>query len=346
MLYSILIGISNDSKMEQGINKAYMICFTLACVLVMGLRNINVGVDTWNYSHIFNSVVKHATERDIEYGGIPILVVEIGYAYFMKTCALICNNYFFFQLVYSIVFCGLMGNFIYKNSNDIILSTIVFLGLGLYLAAFNIQRQCLAIAILANMWQYLKVNKIIIPIILVAISSLIHTTSLLGLLIIAAYYLSKNKCMTWIMVSLMVLGIAFFDIFIELFFDSELANARYSNYLDNHKTVQTAGGAMVVWGIITLSSIWLILKDKDHNYKFIALMSLLFIFFNVVGLKFNYLERIGLITSPYVLLLFPIVIQKIQNYKLRFYTKIATGICFLIWFSISLGGQYEYDSFI
>lgn len=324
------------------IQKHFLRLAFVALFIIMAFRNTSVGTDTYTYSILYNYVSKASIPYIIS--NFFALDIELGYALLMKIISLLNGSYYTFQIFISFLFCLLMYRFIRDNMNNTITGVILFISLGLYLTTFNITRQMLAVALVANAWTFLKKSQYIKFVIYVIIAVTIHLSSIISIFIFAAYAIRNNrKLYLIILIFVLCLPFIFYNVI------SIVSNylPAYENYFNNTKEIQEAHLSKVLWGIEGFISLNIVfLRKYNIHDKFIALMCLINIMTNIISLYFNYFERIGLYFSPFLLLLFEIYGNSLNNKLLNRSYYIALYTCFLIFFIRSSStDQYVYSFF-
>ena len=311
---------------------------------VMGFRSISVGSDTYNYSLIFNSISKLPISSVLS--EFYTYDVEIGFAILAKISSIITDNYYFFQVLISFLFCFLIYRFIRDNATDYITSTILFMSLGIYLFSFNGIRQMLAVAFIANAWSELRQSNYKTVIILSLIAVSMHLSSVIAICIFVIYAIRNNR-------KLIIASFLVVLIFPYLFNDVLPFVAKYltadDNYVDNKREIQEANLAKILWGIEGIFALYIILYKKKFQAEdqFVALMSLINVSFNIISLYFNYFERVGLYFSPFLILLFGIIGNSIKDRFLNKCYYFALNLCFLLFFFRATStGQYIYSFFL
>ena len=94
----------------------------------------------------------------------------------------------------------------------------------------------------------------------------------------------------------------------------------------------------VLWSIESMIAIFILQKKNrfSQDDRYVAMMSLLYVCLNIVALSFNYIERIGLYLSPFLIMLFD-----------TFYLYIKRIKVIIIYFLMSTSTeQYEYSSIL
>lgn len=322
----------------------FLIPAFLGLFLVMGFRDISVGVDTYNYSLIFNSISRLPISSLLS--GFYTYDVEIGFAILAKISSIITDDYYFFQVLISFLFCFLMYRFIRDNmKTNYITGTFLFMSVGIYLIAFNITRQMLAVALVANAWSELKKSNRVMCILFSFMALSIHLSSILVIFILSIYTIRNNrKLLLTAFVLILIFPFVFFDLlpFVAKYLTS------YDSYFNNTREIQEANFVKILWGIEGLIALYILfLKKQFHSEdQFVALMSLISVASNVISLYFNYFERVGLYFSPFLILLFGILGNSIKDRFLNRIYYISINICFLLFFLRAASvDQYIYSFF-
>ena len=334
LIFAIIL---NNSKRK---NVFIFISFSLMA-LIMGLRSVNVGVDTLTYYESFYLIAKtpwHVLLKSYYFEGL-----EIGYVILVKICTFFFNSYYSFQFVFSVIYCSFFASFC-KQLKHPYVGVFVFLGSALFLESFNIARQMLAVAMFAYAWSLFFKGKKRKSTVILLLSLLMHTTSLLAIIPFVVFFLFQKKFVVYLSPVIALLMYLLFPYFLDFSIDNI---SHYANYYDNHKVVQEATGAKILWLIYaTLSLIVIYNRTFDRQSKCAAFFTLVLVAFNFIGLKMNYVERLGLFYLPFVVLLFDSFGDLFNCVFLKriFYMFV---ICFFTMYFIlsSQSLQYKYSFF-
>lgn len=310
--------------------------------IAMGFRGLNVGVDTYSYYNIYNHVIRY---NIIEIISGEADRMEVGYLLLMKICSWIVKSYFFFQIVVAGIYCFISYKIVIFSKMPI-LACIILLGTGELLLAFNITRQMLAAALFCYGFIEMSQGHYKKTILLYIISLTLHTTAIFAVVCSAVWFLRRNKLIMFFS-PVLALGLTAISTTLLLIF-SNLYGEIYNNYLDNHKAIQTAGLVIVLWIIEFLISCYIIWNKKfTLREKVMSIMPLLYVAFNIIGLKFNYAERMGVYFLPFLPLSFCFFTEHISSRFLKSCFTLCSTICFLFYFYLStLTDQYNrYDFF-
>lgn len=326
--------------------KTFVIGVFIIAWLIIGNRDISVGIDNIMYYHIFEqvSLCSFVDMFDDELPNVPN--IELGWRLLCYLISSLGGNYYIFTLFISAIFCLLCSRFVLKSYKYVsafnYLLIVIVLIQSVYLSAFNITRQMIAVMISANAWLNLKDNQRISAICLFICAFLLHKTAIVSIAIIAIWYFRKVKNIEWItMCFILVIGIGFSQVL-----NYMILKDFYGNYIEfNIGSTSYVNLSAMVWLIITILSLYIITHKQIFTYyqTVIALYCFIFICFNLLSLQLNYAERIALYFSPYIALLFPIIGQKFKSISLRLFYNYSIVICYSIWFLLcTKADQYKY----
>lgn len=174
--------------------KLYVTLASVQWVLISGLRHVSVGADTYEYSQSFYRALYtswaeainllHATFRGEIEGRDP------GYLIFEKICGLFTTDYQVYLIIIAVIFSGLMGYSVYKNSKDPLLSYILYD--ALFYAFFSITglRQTIATAFAVFIgYELIKKQKMILFVMLILTVATIHKSALIFLIFYPLYFI-------------------------------------------------------------------------------------------------------------------------------------------------------------
>ncbi len=109
--------------------KSFCILATIQWILISGLRGLSVGADTYSYYNRFEKT--KLTPWNQLFNNFELVYVEDegkdpGYSVFEKIVQLFTDDYQVFLIIVAVIFFGAMGVWIYKNSENVFLSFIIF----------------------------------------------------------------------------------------------------------------------------------------------------------------------------------------------------------------------------
>lgn len=272
--------------------KAYLIPVAAVAIILLGLRNTSVGADTANYANFFTFCKN---------GGIPsqypIQSFEIGYQILTKVTSYILPTYGYFFLLIAFVTISLYFKFIYDNSEQLIVSSIVFLGMT-YLPSYNLMRQWLGMALCMNALTLLKRKRYFWGTLIILLAFSIHTMMIFAVLIYPVI-LCKN-CRKAIRLylsgeALVIIGSSAFFRLISIFVP------RYAKYVSSSSFASE--GSVSSWmKVLIYFSISMLLynkfvveKNRDDLVYAIALS--IAVCFSIMGNQFQMFHRVAFLYS-------------------------------------------------
>ncbi|MEY8410144.1 EpsG family protein [Lachnospiraceae bacterium 62-26] len=323
----------------------YLFLTFLPCFLMMGLRNVTVGVDTHTYS-LYYSYIASSSWHDI-LTGTASYGLELGWRIVYKLCSYLSDSYYLFQIFFSIIYCWLYAKFLKKTVPNIFIAVILFLGVGLFTGAFNVQRQFLAAVILANGYLFFRDKKRMQAVLFFILAFLVHRTSFLFLAVLGVYQLRNSR---WI---IRLMPFAIFVIAYNYKYLIDIAKIyfpEYRNYYVNEKLIQTVSGVWIIWIIIIVLSAYTLYsrKIKSNDFKVYCIFGLAYVVCNIVGLYFNYFERIGLYFMPFLPAFFYGFGEQIHNkgYKLTYSMGLVLSFTAYYLLGCFTGTALTYSTFI
>ena len=205
LLYIIFISLIYK-KINNKNKKIYLFFVFIGLFFVMGFRGKKVGTDTENYCYIFENIVKTPISELKDTPVVWIVINKIFGIFGTKPI-----NYIM-PLSFLILF-G-MAVFIYKNSEDIVMSLFLFILGFFYCTAFNAGRQYLSMTFCINTYKLFicdnieKTKKIKIYIICNIIAILIHPVSIVFLITFPLLFIqpTKKNMLIYFVGTIMILG--------------------------------------------------------------------------------------------------------------------------------------------
>lgn len=302
---------------------------------------------------------------------------ELGFCIFCKLLTYISTNLQFFITVSSAIIVFPYGYFIYKNSEDIVFSTLFYITFNLMFSNMNTIRQALAVSIVITGFSYLKDKKYVKYTIFVVFAMLFHKSALIAILLLIIDIIRLTRVrMILLLIALGVVPVVYsllFDYLLNIPFLSN-SYAVYESglhsigYLNWNSLIQFLIPLVVFIGICVYLRPWrnietnqslpkkVIIKNgvlkvsKNRFYRselsdsvvgygvYLATICRFFVFFVfVVG-------RLSQYFIPFILIAYPRIINSIESYSVRRMAKLGMYcILFLFFFYIgfkSAGALY------
>ena len=307
ILHLIVLSLSGGKLFSPKKNNkvALIICFILLGVLA-AFRSEKVGNDTMEYVRIFNYC-----EDLMRYG----TRFESGYIYFNLLIYKIYPHVQLLFIVISIFFYFTVGRLMWKYSLIPCLSLLLFFILS-YGMTLSMIRQFMAMCILMYSFDAVIERKPIRFVLLVFLASQFHATAVVFLLAWFVHYIKiRTSTIIWFFIGA-IAGYAFFADILSFAF----SNVMFSSY-EHYSEGKYFEGETRVASIVNLFFSCIIAyiayysyrrtdikwrkSERGLQYRMFFLLQLIVIVINVMCLKANLLDRLGLYFSFYSCILLP-----------------------------------------
>lgn len=158
--------------------KIYLFIVFGLMTLFACLRKYTIGIDLqYLYAPYFKTIGLTS------FGRLSSINLELGYVFFCKLISLINKDVQCLIIISSIIIYSSYAYFIYKNSENVKYSSLLFILFMLYFMSMNIVRQELAIAIILFAFELLKKKKKVLFVLIIILTSLIHQSAIIFLLL-------------------------------------------------------------------------------------------------------------------------------------------------------------------
>ena len=284
--------------------------------LLIGFRGESVGEDTrsylniaeyahnLNWSQVFASFPKSAYSIT-DYGGGYYYVNKIE-TLFLAFCKLIADIFNSEQLVLvfmaSITVFGFFY-FIWENSRNKYFSVYVFLCEFAFMNSFNISRQMMAMSIGINTYTLLRKKKTAKAIVLLLISTMIHTSAIIYALLFFLFWVKDfNKFL-----KLIVVGSCIAPFLVPVV---KWIVARtfpyYLGYFEQNYWSNSVGGIILIWLVELFMIVITIVKKVRDREEFVPVACvIIYLALEIIALKISLFMRIALYMRAFLMLFFP-----------------------------------------
>lgn len=281
MVYLIniaLILFFNLAIPETVKNKRKVLCTLYAAqwIFLSGLRDYSVGADTYVYKvYGFDMVYRTSFTRIFQNFGAYLRgadnIKDPGYALLEKICQIfIGDNYTLFLIFIACIFTIPMAVWIYRHSENVCLSFMIYSTLFYSFFAITGHRQTIATGLVIFLgYECMKKNKLLPLLLLHTVAFFIHKSSICFLVLYFAKYIKINKVFWTVSSACILLSFVFKNRFMKL-----LGNLMgYENFSDQYK----GAGAYTFTAIILVLFLGCMLLysripyDEDLHYSTVAL---------------------------------------------------------------------------
>lgn len=168
------------------IYKMFIMMTALPTILVSGLRAYTIGADTGGtYYYIFMRVSSRGVSN----------IRDMGYALINQISLWFTDSYTSVLILTSAICCGLAVRSIFKQSQNPIMSCLLFFTTNVFFISMNLVRQSIATMIFITAIPYIKERKFIKFAFLILLATSVHVTSIIYILVyfICQIRMTKTK---------------------------------------------------------------------------------------------------------------------------------------------------------
>ncbi len=189
LFFLLILGLGLHPTVSIRRRKEFIWIAFIAMLIVSGFRDVSVGTDTKTYVSLFNN---------IGYYNVVASRYEIGFLYYLKLLHIISQNPGFLIFVTSTICIGATCIFIYRHSEDPMLSVLLYVVLKGFFFQMTGMRQAIATSLVMLAFSAIIYNRspksIIKAIFLILIAATFHNMAVAAFIpLILWLYSSKEK---------------------------------------------------------------------------------------------------------------------------------------------------------
>ena len=326
MLTVLLIGAAFNVNYTQKRKRYFLILFFTIITALAMLRKYTVGIDTKHFCNGYKLISK------LNWDSFDNINYEWGFAALCKLLNYISPDPQLLIIVSSLLIFPPVGRFIYKNSDDVVLSTYIFISLNIFSMNLNVMRQSIAVGIILLGIEYLKKDKNLTFTAFVLFASLFHKSALLCLIMLVFYRRNYTKITLLYTVIASVAGFMgtkyVFKFAVNIFED-------YSGYIDSEFATSNYFGTafnlsicviILIFGLIyyRTDGIYLLKKELNNqiSYEFQAYSLSSCLFCLVVGMQMTILLRAKLYFTIFYISWLPNAIYTVVFKDMRVFYRL------------------------
>lgn len=248
-------------------SKVWVVSAFVFMVLLAGLRDVNVGTDSWNY--YFQFMEKETQELSLS----EYIKDEGGFKILLRIAQVLGSNYCSLFLLVGAVVYGSTLQGMKRHTESMTISLFVYITLGLYAFCFNGERQALAIGIYMNAIQYVKDRDFKRYCIVVLLAALFHRTIIVAIPLYFLFTRTYNiTTIIFVIISSFVLTAALPYL---LTFASTI-DSKYAGYFAKNE-VNAGASLMFAYDVMTLFFIYMRRYIERVKRRFYDVCLLMFI---------------------------------------------------------------------
>ncbi|MBR3355600.1 MAG: EpsG family protein [Oscillospiraceae bacterium] len=316
-------------------------------IIVSALRNYTVGRDLQShYYRTFQNII------NMPWNNFSASSYDPGYVVFYKLIGLVTDNPQWMIAIHALFVIGVSGWFIYKNSDDVVLSTFMFVTTNTWFMYMTMMRQAMAICftlIALEIWKKSnwKVWRYVLFVVVILLATSFHSSALLALAY-PLFNIIKFKRMEILLSIVIAVAAVIFYQRIYLVFAGIISLRR--DFAEFYSSSGSAINIISLYGVTINAVIFLlgcyvlaykkrkITDNKDNSNgigdeesfsdSFLLFMGLLMLICKLTGLRVNIMSRMAYYVGPFMWLLFPRVLKRTSLKSNK--QIIKYGMCFIM----------------
>lgn len=207
LMLMALSGYTLKANANEKSRKLYLCLVFSLIVAVAMLRKDQIGIDLSLYYNKYYPLFKNVAWNKLQ--SVTISGDwELGFCAFCKLIGQISTNTQCFVIFTSLFTIIPYALFIYRNSDDVVFSTVFFLGYHIFMMTMNVIRQAMAVGIVLIGLETLKRKQYVKFIIYVVIATFFHTSAIIALLLILCDKVTFKKN-TFFVLTVLTAGFSF-----------------------------------------------------------------------------------------------------------------------------------------
>jgi len=352
-----LYGIVTHANKNNFRRKRFIILSFALLIIISGLRAPSVGIDiSKHYARRFYEIANYSW---VEVPRFSLITgYEIGYCLFTKLLTVFSTDIHLYIIVCSVLIYSSIGYFIYKTSDDVVMSVMLFIFSCLYYMFMNIMRQGLAVAIVLFGYVLLdnsnrKLKNYIVFLSMIFLASTFHESAILCVVMVIFDRLKFTRKQ----LLLGALAVAGIYVFYNRLYVTVLrlfgAGNNYERYLTSategigNLNIQTIYNFLLTIFAFVLGYYFLVwkkkkiktLKENEENVyqlgnreSFMLYMTLIASTCRLLIFQMNVINRFSYFFVPFMLVLYPHALSFEKSVSNRRILKSSVYVLFLIYF--------------
>lgn len=328
MLYG---GCANHNLTKK--RKKRYIVFSFACLTIISmLRSYNVGRDL--QAHYYKTFLRVV---NMDWNNLFTLGYENGYLVFYKIISMFTSDGQWMIAIHALIVIGITGWFIYRNSENVVMSTFLFITTNTWFMYMTMMRQAMAVSfvlVALEIWKRKdwRIKRFVLYVLVVILAMQFHSSAFIAFIIPIFDYLPFKR--KHILISTIVM-IASFALYNQLFKAVSLLQIGKRDYTEFYSSSGEAINIISLYFVFIYALIFIIgtvslvyykgeenqssnlnvTDESGFSNSFILYMVLVLVVCRITGLKINIMARMTYYFMPFVYILFPRAIASFRNYS-------------------------------
>lgn len=326
-IFCVLAGFTISNTKDIKKRRYLLVCFGLI-TFFSAIRNYTVGRDLeGHYYQMFSKIIH------MEWNQLALTSYDTGFAAFYKLIGSFTKDPQWMIAIHAIFVFSVTAWFIYRNSDDVRVSTFLFIVSNTWFMYLNVLRQAIAISIVliaVEIWktEWKLLWKWIIYLSLIIFATTMHSSAIIFVFLPFLFKLKFKR--KEILGSILVL-LASFVLYNRVFNLASRFIGGRRDFAEFYAEGTSAINIISIYGVLinllifALACYVLVYRNKNNNKRktnaiapfsneFLLFMGLLFLICRVASLRLSIMGRMTYYFGPYLWILFP---RTLENMTLK-----------------------------
>lgn len=326
LLYSIILLFPLTNRFfrsKERFKSVYCAVIFITVLVILGLRHTSMGIDLPGYLKSFHRLTEYSWQEIFSLKSY--LNYEKGYVIFNKVAGLLTfENEQLFLFICAAISTIPVWYIIRKKSDDILLSSIIYLGLPIFILQFSGLRQSIALGLCFLSIEFIEQKKLVRFLCMILLACCFHTTAVIFILAYFVYHIRISDKVRWLSILLFpivyVIRVPLFLLLSLIFKDNAVITQT------NAITMMLVFFMIYIFIIVLCHGNW---NEHTNGYMNIFFCACLCMIFSGV---YSTSIRIGYYFSFALVLLLPLALRQMTDRRWAFIFRCVVIVCF-IWFA-------------
>ena len=273
----------------------------------------------------------------MDWNNLFTLGYENGYLVFYKIISMFTSDGQWMIAIHALIVIGITGWFIYRNSDNVVMSTFMFITTNTWFMYMTMMRQAMAVSfvlVALEIWKRKdwRIKRFVLYVLVVILAMQFHSSAFIAFIIPIFDYLPFKR--KHILISTIVM-IASFALYNQLFKAVSLLQIGKRDYTEFYSSSGEAINIISLYFVFIYALIFIIgtvslvyykgeenqssnlnvTDESGFSNSFILYMVLVLEVCRITGLKINIMARMTYYFMPFVYILLPRAIASFRNYS-------------------------------
>ena len=366
----MLYGACKNHNTTNRRRKIYTFVAFACLALIAMLRSYNVGRDL--QSHYYKTFLRVV---NMDWNNLFTLGYENGYLVFYKIISMFTDNGQWMIAIHALFVIGITGWFIYRNSENVVMSTFLFITTNTWFMYMTMMRQAMAVCIVLialEIWKRKdwRIKRYVLYVAIVILAMQFHSSAFIAFFMPIFDYLPFKRKHIFISTLVMIASFALYNLMFKAVSFLQIGKRDYTEFYSssgeaiNIISLYFVFIYVLIFAIGTLSLVYYnkkrnnqssglaVTDESGFSNSFLLYMVLILAVCRITGLKINIMARMTYYFMPFVYVLLPRSINCFKNInnkkivKLTMYFFMTAAFIWLTYSSAaSMYGTVPYQFF-